>query len=147
MKSVSIKKSKKKSSKCHQAELSSSIRLDFRAKRVKTFMSIKSRKYAKNEEKNIDLFIFTFSRLIIIKSYENWWPLERALKDLSNAAKQILLVQTIWILFQNEYTWVRKWWKKNCLKVWRTGSTKLYMSPSSISSQMNTKVIWYYRSL
>ena len=49
----------------------SSIPSYFRAKRVKTFMSIKSRKYAKNEEKNIDLFIFTFSRLIIIKSYEN----------------------------------------------------------------------------
>ena len=134
LKSVTVRKSMKKSSKCHQAELSSSIPLDFRAKKVKMFMSTKNRKYAKNEEKNIDLFIFTFSRLIIVKSYENRWPLERALKDLSNAAKQIFLVQTIWILFQNEYTWVRKWWKKNCWKVWRTGSTKLYMNPSSISS-------------
>ena len=72
LKSVTIGKSLKKSSKCRQAELSSSIRLDFRAKRVKMFTSTKGRKYAKNEEKNIDLFIFTFSWLNIIKSYKNW---------------------------------------------------------------------------
>ena len=59
-------KNKKKSLKCRQAELSSSIRLDFRAKRVKTFTLTKSRKYAKNEGKKIDLFIFTFSWLIMI---------------------------------------------------------------------------------
>ena len=45
-KSVTIGKSLKKSSKWRQAELSSSIRLDFRAKRVKMFTSTKSRKYA-----------------------------------------------------------------------------------------------------
>ena len=44
-------KEQEKSSKCHQAELSSSIRLDFRAKRVKTFMSINGRKYATNNGK------------------------------------------------------------------------------------------------
>ena len=66
MKSVMFGKSKKKSLKCHQAELSSLIHLDFRAKRVKRFTSTKGRKYAKDEEKNIDLFTITFSRFIII---------------------------------------------------------------------------------
>ena len=66
MKSVTIGKSLKKSSKWRQAELSSSIRLDFRAKRVKTFTSTKNRKYAKNKGKNIDLSIFIFGGLIMI---------------------------------------------------------------------------------
>ena len=57
---MTIRKTKKKSLKCHQEELSSLIRLDFRAKRVKKFMSTKGRKYAKNEEKNIDLFELFF---------------------------------------------------------------------------------------
>ena len=61
LKLVTIGKSLKKSSKWRQAELSSSIRLDFRAKRVKMFTSTKSRKYAKNEGNKIDLFIFIFS--------------------------------------------------------------------------------------
>ena len=101
---VIVRKSKKKSSKCCQAELSSLTRWDFRAKKVKMFMLKKGTKFGKNEKKNIDQFIFTFSWLINIKSYKNQWPLERALKELSNAAKQIFPVQTIWILYQNEHT-------------------------------------------
>ena len=112
---MTIKKSKKKSLKWHQAELSSLISLDFRAKRVKRFMSTKGRKYIKNEN-YIDLFIITFSRFIIIKSYKDQWPLERALKVLLNAAKLIFLVETVWILHQNEYTWMWKCWKIKLLE-------------------------------
>ena len=51
LKSVTIGKSLKKSIKWRQAELSSLIR--FRVKRVKMFTLTKSRKYAKNEGKEL----------------------------------------------------------------------------------------------
>jgi len=57
---VTIRKSLKKSSKWRQAELCSSIRLDFRAKRVKTFTSTKSRKYAKNEGEKLTCLFLLF---------------------------------------------------------------------------------------
>ena len=49
----------------------------------------------------------------MIKSYINWWPLERASKNLPNDTKEIFLAQTVWVLYKNEYTLVWKYqWKK-----------------------------------
>ena len=61
---MTIRKSLKKSSKCRQAEFSSSICLDFRAKQVKTFTSTKNRKYAKKwGEKYWPVFLVACTRL------------------------------------------------------------------------------------
>ena len=66
-------KSLQKSSKWHQAELIRSIPVDFRAKRVKTFTSIKRRKYAKTGRKKLTCFFFfhfllAYRDIIILKS-------------------------------------------------------------------------------